>query len=139
MGINVEQVLADDRERRRLRQLAEDSLLSNTSYVPEGVDPYHFSRSIKGVPSNKHRIVKASKDCWSAGMRGKTVGVAPGTEQVATEQTVAVTVNGTTTIVPASAFKATSIHKKQRHHATQVADTRKRITAADLAPIGNIE
>lgn len=99
-------IVKQDNARRAARVAAEDALLSPVySPCPEGVDPYLWDRHITGVPSQGNRDYKASDNCWKRGMRGKTTGVAPGTELTATEATVLVTFNGVTTIKPVSEFR----------------------------------
>lgn len=40
---------------------------------------YQFSRALRGVPSNHHRVVRASANCWDRGMRmSRTVGTGVG-------------------------------------------------------------
>jgi hypothetical protein len=119
-----------DRERRNAREAAELDALIAQFYPAMEDDSYAHSRNLTGEPSEKNRVYRATEDCWTRGLKGRTVGVARTTD---TTPTVRVTRNGHTTIESARSF-GRSAKKRQR-----VSQTSRRITSADLAPIGNVE
>lgn len=100
-------IMRDDVKRRNAREALEDAtLLRDTSYCPDGVDPYHYDRSITGVPTQGNRNFAASRSSWERGLRGRTVGIAPGTEDDSDgTPTVAVIIDGVTEIRPVSSFR----------------------------------
>lgn len=100
-------IVKSDNARRAARIAQEDAMLNPMfSPCPDGVDPYLWDRHITGVPSAGNRDYKASDNCWNRGMRGRTVGIAPGTEDTNDgTATVAVTFNGVTSIRPVSDFR----------------------------------
>lgn len=119
-----------DRERRNARESAElDALIAQFYPASSDDDSYAHSRNLTGEPSEQNRVYRATEDCWTRGLKGRTVGVARKTDTV---PTVRVIKNGHTTIEPAYRFRATT--KKRR-----ASQTSRRITSADLAPIGNVE
>lgn len=137
------QIMRDDAKRRNARDIEDFLTLKGHRTAPEGVDPYLFSRSIRGVPSEGNRTHRASENCWTRGMMmSRTVGVAPGTKvDTFTVPTVAVTINGETTV------RNVSEYRRARNVKTRVqnvdiqnrVDAQHHVTAADLAPIGNVE
>lgn len=122
-------VMIADLVRRQERDLAELRALGITLDTD-----YAHSRNITGEPSEKNRVYRASDDCWKRGLRTRTVGTATNDGR----QTVKVTRNGHSEIVPVSHYRKQRIATKQRAHAIEVAQSH-RITCADLAPIGNVE
>jgi hypothetical protein len=120
MRVDVEAILAADEARRAERIKRENAELGIVE-VPEGVDPYHYSRSIRGVPlsmtrKRQGRVIKASPSSWNRGMRYRTVGFAPGTDPQE-GQTVAVTYSdGTTEIKSASSFRRQNIATRNTTH-----------------------
>lgn len=116
---------AADAERRLLREIAELQEIATRS-----VDPYHWSRSITGAPSNKNRTYRASDDCWNRGMKGRTYGVAAQLDHtgelngVTTPNTVTVMKDGNVTVRSASEFRAAKIATKARAHRTAQAVSR---------------
>lgn len=141
---DMQRILDEDAKRRNARIEAEDSLLMQSGYVPEGVDPYHFSRSIKGEPSNHHRVVRATSDNWDnhyyrdahGNLRSKR------TRCVGTDVTVTYA-DGTTEVRSPGSFRAESTHTKQRKHATQVRQIGAAQTyearVAQLGAVGDID
>jgi hypothetical protein len=131
-------IMEADMQRRNERDIAEFLELHALTSAPKGVDPYHFSRSNTGVPSNNNRVCRAHDT--SKYPRQRTVGTAMNDSgPILTNEgnaTVRVIKDGVETILPASAFR--SKHVSTRVRATQVEQPH-RIMAADLAPIGNIE
>lgn len=108
-------ILIADHERHQARLEAEAKL--TPAERTQVVDPYHRDREITGEPSDKNRTHRASDDCWKRGLRTRTVGIAPGTEHTSDgTATVAVIVNGTTTIRSAHSFTKAHIATKQRQH-----------------------
>lgn len=65
------EILRRDAEARRQRDI-EDFLLLNK--------PSDATPTETGVPNNHNRVVRVSESSWNRGLRGKVVGVAPGTE-----------------------------------------------------------
>lgn len=118
-----------DHARRIAREGAELDALIAQFYPTSDDDSYAHSRNLTGEPSEKNRVYRATEDCWTRGLKGRTVGVARKTDTV---PTVRVIKNGHTTVEPAYRFRATA--KKRR-----ASQTTRRINAADLAPIGNVE
>lgn len=123
-------IVKQDNARRAKREAEENAILfADVTNAPEGIDPYHWGRSITGIPSNNNRNYKASDDCWKRGMRGKTVGVAPGTENATTgSATVAITRDGVTTVVPVSNFSRKSERTTKRVKRAAVQPETARVT-----------
>ena len=102
---------------------------------------YQFSRSLRGVPSNPHRVVRATPDCWKRGLsRSRAIGTAvdENNDPVYAPDggpTVKVIKDGITTYVPASNYRPT------RRLSTRQAATvqRHHMTAADMAPVQDYE
>jgi hypothetical protein len=74
----IRALLADDVKRRNARKAAEvaafeDSVLRQTD-CPVELDPYLWSRSITGVPSQSNRTVRASVSSWDTTMRKAASG-----------------------------------------------------------------
>lgn len=136
------EIMRADAKRRNARDIEDFLALKGNRVAPAGIDPYLFSRSIRGVPSENNRQHRASENCWTRGMMGRTVGVAPGTTvDTFTVPTVAVTINGETTVRNVSEYRRT---RNVRTRAQNVdvqnrVDAQHHVTAADLAPIGNVE
>lgn len=105
------------------------------------IDPYLYSRSIRGVPSPNNRVPRgnASDNGWKRGMAGRTVGIAPGTESTSdgTATVRVIYADGRSEIRSANSFRKENIHRKNRQHVQATAHHR--IMAGDLAPIGNVE
>lgn len=104
------------------------------------IDPYLYSRSIRGVPSAGNRVPRAnaSGNGWDRGLRGRTIGIAPGTEATSDgTATVKVTyADGTSIIRSANSFREKKMATKVRQHN----ESRRSIAeCARLAPIGNVE
>lgn len=113
-------ILKQDNARRAQRQQLEDAILFGDTSTQD--DPNSDAFKIASAPRNAHvnpclvrKIgvvspppkTSASRNSWDRGMsRTTTVGVAPGTAEQSTTEgaTVAVTRNGITEVVPASAF-----------------------------------
>lgn len=116
---------AKRRATREIEELAQLSAIESGRYTAPGmnqVDPYHYSRSIRGVPSNKQRNVRYA-ETWRA-TANKAVGTAygfnPTTGQVNKGQTVKVTApDGTTSVKPVSAFRSKNIALRNSEHKTQ--------------------
>jgi hypothetical protein len=106
MGLSRQQqrqIMRDDAKRRNAREAADiEAIVAAHSKIQEGIDPYLFSRSIRGVPSENNRQHKASQDCWNRGLRDTTVGVASATDTI---PTVRVIRDGITTVVPHSSLR----------------------------------
>lgn len=100
-------------------------------------DDYHVSRGITGEPSEKNRTHRASDNCWNRGLRGRTVGIAPGT--TTPFASVAVTKDGQTTIVSASSFRKANIATKSRKHKQAQIDNRPEVLRYNVGNIGNVE
>jgi hypothetical protein len=121
-------IMREDRMRRHLREQAEaDAFVQAHTPAPRSARGTVINRELVrgiGVISPPLRV-RVTEDCWSRGMRGKTIGVAPGTELTASAPSVAVTRNGETSIVPASSFRKPRNVRERRKptQATQVADT----------------
>lgn len=127
-------ILTSDKARRAEQA---DTLIALATAYYNQPDQYHVSRGITGEPSEKNRTYRATETCWARGMKGKTVGIAPGTETISDgTATVAVTMNGVTTIRSAHSFREQKIATRQRRH-----NESRRVEAecARLAPIGNVE
>jgi hypothetical protein len=68
--LDLDAVERADAIRRGSREAAELIELASLYYgnepsdVPAGVDPYHYSRSISGVPSNRNRSTRVSESSW---------------------------------------------------------------------------
>lgn len=71
MKAQLRAIVKADNARRNARMQAELIELAERYYgredtlAPEGVDPYLYSRSIRGVPSNKARNTKHSESSWN--------------------------------------------------------------------------
>jgi hypothetical protein len=134
-------IVKADRAVRQAREAEELIALAREFYpseVFEGCDPYHVSRSITGEPSEKNRVHRATDNCWNRGMRGRTVGIAPGTED-SSDGTATVRVihaNGNTEIRSARSFRPERIAKRQARH---IESRRTIAECARLDPIGNVE
>lgn len=91
------EIMRQDAERRLERDIAEHLLLNKSSDA---------TPSETGVPNNHMRNPKASADCWSRGLKGRTVGVAPGTEAESdgTPTVRVIYANGESHIEPARGF-----------------------------------
>lgn len=145
MARNVSHILREDAKRRNARKATEDALLDKirngaTPGAPDGIDPYLWSRSITGAPSQANRDYKATQDCWKRGLRSsRTVGSAGGDDPAL--NTVAISRPGFETII-------VPVPRKGRTTRTRTGATAeprnlgKRampIHSATLAPIGNVE
>ena len=106
-------IMRQDRERRELREREEFIRLSKPRLVT-GVDPYHKSRGITGVPANRMRNPKASENCWTHHIGrtsdGKTITKRIGYHTVGSDVKV-ITPNGTTMRSPDSFRKARASQK----------------------------
>lgn len=131
--------LERDAARRALRE--SDALVALAQAYYNVPDNYHLSRNITGEPSDKNRTHRASDDCWGRGLKGRTIGIAPG--HVTPFASVLVTKDGVTTVVSANSFRKPHIATKQKKHNDERIDRENKArhitTAADLAPIGNVE
>lgn len=77
----MREIVKQDNARRADRLVAELALFADKSHdAPDGIDPYHWDRSITGVPSEGNRNPKASPNSWLVGLSHRCVGVATGTE-----------------------------------------------------------
>lgn len=134
----LDEIRKEDNARRAAQS---DELIKLALAYYGAPDDYHVSRGITGEPSEKNRTYRATEDCWTKGMKGRTVGIAPGT--AATFASVAVTKDGETTIVSANSFRKKNIATKSRKHNEAEVDRQNKerhiTTSADLAPIGNVE
>lgn len=141
MARNVSQILRDDAKRRNARKATEDAQLDkirNGAFTPcpDNVDPYLWSRSITGAPSQANRDYKASQDCWKRGLRSaRTVGSAGGDNPAL--NTVAITRDGETIVVPVP--RKGRVVKRTRAATTIESKRAMPIHSATLAPIGNVE
>jgi hypothetical protein len=112
-------IVAADAERRRAREIDEYLQLHGSSEASESYDPrltaLPCQTSGVGVVYPPRRV-RVSEDSWTRGMRGRTVGVAPGTEDSATEATVRVIhADGSSEIRTASSFRAVRETQRRRH------------------------
>lgn len=128
-------ILREDAKRRNAREI-EDFIREHapTKVVDLGVDPYHASRGITGVPSAGNRNYSASDNCWNRGMRGRTIGVANGQpwDTPDAEPTVRIIhADGTEKVIP--------VPKKSRESraATRVVRETHVPESARLAPIAD--
>lgn len=82
MARDLDAIIREDIKRRNARRAEEDKLLGiasrpDTTPIDPDIDPYLFSRSIQGQPSNNMRQSKASESCWKRGLHmTRTVGTA---------------------------------------------------------------
>lgn len=125
-------IVKADNARRAARIIAEDcqlglDIIEAVCAAPQGVDPYHWSRSITGIPSAGNRDYKASVNCWDRGMRGKTFGTAGDDQQA---NTMLVTHAGISTVVPISSVR----NKRDTRAAIRVA----RSTTPEVASLPSI-
>jgi hypothetical protein len=109
-------IVKADNARRAARRIMEDAILG-LDMIEVSVDATRIAANqkpgtyvnpclVRGIGTiNPPRNTSASDNCWNRGMKGKTVGVAPGTNP--TEPTVLVHKNGKSTIVPAKGFGRT--------------------------------
>lgn len=129
-------IMREDAKRRNAREAEE--LLKLVGYYDD-VD-YLASRGITGEPSNKNRTYHVMGSSWKFHNFHDADGNIRSTPMRAIGTDVTVThADGSTETRAASSFRKQNVHKRQRAHATHTASERHRITAADLAPIGNIE
>lgn len=107
----MQAITDNDRRRRYARLVAEQESLVETDY--------HHSRGLTGEPSEKNRTYRASDDCWTRGMRGRTFGIA---HRGAAGHTVKVTKNGVTSVESAHGFgrteKAVKREESVKRHVT---------------------
>lgn len=117
-----------------------DELIALAQAYYNAPDSYHVSRGITGEPSNRNRTYRVTADCWTNHYWHDEQNAlkAKPTRTVGTDVTVTDS-QGNVTTRAASSFRKQAIARKQRTHAQAVATERHRITAADLAPIGNVE
>ena len=109
--------------------------------VEKGIDPYHYSRSIRGV-RNSRKHLKASPSSWDRS-KGRTIATA------LDDNGSAVLLDGRATVkvsnlytddvsyVPASSFRRST--DATTHRISKETPTRHHMTAADMAPIQNYE
>lgn len=120
----LDAIEAKDAARRLVREVAELQAIATRS-----VDPYLWGRGITGEPSAKNRNYRASDDCWKLGLSNPGLAVAEydGRKHM---HSVKVTRDGSTTILPRSAFRKAHIASKQR--ATVIAEAPNRRMAGDM-------
>lgn len=123
---NINAILREDTKRRNARQAMEDAILGlGLKVVDESSDAYKIAHNtvrgsrvnpclVRGIGTvNPPPNTSASDNCWNRGMRGKTVGIAPGTEDSSDgTPTVRVIRNGQEEIVPANRFGRSSGKRK---------------------------
>lgn len=116
-----------EREQEELRKLG----LLDSDYVQ--------SRNITGEPTDKHRVHRASDDCWKRGLRGRTVGIAPDTEVTGIATVRVIHADGTTEIRTANSFRTKNIATKQRQHTSNRKVSEIERMASTIGYIGNVE
>lgn len=132
--------------RARLRQQANARKANHAAQLAElhavtekRIAEYDYceARSLTGVPSNANRTYRATRDSWSRGLRGKTMGA-----YARQPNMMGVTINGETRIVSALPERA---ERKVSKQATTT-NVSKRTTREDhtriianLPAIGNVE
>jgi len=134
------EIMREDAKRRNARneqEITDFMRAKGHIETPTGVDPYHYSRAIKGVPANQHRIVRASDNCWKRGMRGRTVGVANPTDTIPTVRVIHA--DGTTAIVPASNFHKSRTTRNRQRTVQQNTQPEVLRMAEVVGYIGNVE
>jgi hypothetical protein len=135
------QIMLDDAKRRNAREAADiEAIVAAHGKIREGIDPYLFSRSIRGVPSPNNRNHKASQDSWKRGLRDTTVGVASPTDTIPTVRVTKMYDSGEmrTTVVPASSFRKPRNVTKIRTVTVQAQNDCQRM-ADTIGYIGNVE
>lgn len=141
MARDIGQTLREDAKRRNARKATEDALLDKirngaSDGAPDGIDPYLWSRSITGAPSQANRDYKATQDCWKRGLRSsRTVGSAGGDDPAL--NTVAVTRPGFETIVVPVPRKGRTLTRKRT--TTTIHNQRAHLHSSALPAIGNVE
>lgn len=140
-------IVNEDRARRQARETQELNELIAQFYpstVFEGCDPYHVSRGITGEPIEKNRVHRGSDNCWNRGMRGRTVGIAPGTEATSdgTATVRVIHADGKTEIRSARSFREASKATKVRNHNQSrrvISESERMAAAGTIGYIGNVE
>lgn len=145
------QIMRDDAKRRNARAAADlEAIVASNSPLPT-VDQYHVSRGITGEPSPNNRVHRASDNCWDTMFvisdgHVKRMGATRAIGYTRKNDigsilpnTVKVTRNGVTTVVPASSFRKERNVTKRAATAqvTQVPEVLR--MAATVGYIGNVE
>lgn len=148
------QIMRDDAKRRNARAAADlEAIVASHSPLPT-VDPYHVSRGITGEASPNNRVHRVSDNCWDTMLvisdgHVKRMGATRAIGYTRKNDigsilpnTVKVTRNGVTTVVPASSFRkernvTTRVKAAQVSHTLAASDCAS--MAATVGFIGNVE
>lgn len=142
---DLKAILREDAKRRNARQVMEDAILGiGVEVIDECSDAFKIAaNTVKGARVNPCLVrgigtvnpppnTSASDNCWNRGMRGKTIGVATGTELTAENPTVLVKyADGSEEIRTVSSFrsKRSTTHKRSE---AKVAETARVSTHHDF-------
>lgn len=145
---NIHAILREDTKRRNARQVMEDAILGiNTDEIDKCSDAYKISiNTVKGARVNPCLVrgvgtvnppahTSASDNCWNRGMRGRTQGVATGTElthKVGDPATVLVIKDGMREIRTVSSFRNKRERVSRRKSVAKVAETARLTTHHDF-------
>lgn len=130
-----------DMQRRADRE-TETLLMLHSKYSPsmsgEGIDPYHYSRAILGVPSDRNRVKRAHVSSWNRGMRGRTFGIAATRDNGLLTDADAI-VRGSVNVTHADGTSEVRQYRARSTRRTRqtITEAPHVITAADLAPIAD--
>lgn len=129
----LREIMKADNARRAQREAIEDAILGLHNEVDPLSDAARIAANtkpgtrvnpclVRGIGTvNPPAPTSASRNSWDRGMRGRTVGVAPGTES--SVPTVAITRDGVTTVVPVSELRGTTRRRTRKLQTTHTPET----------------
>jgi hypothetical protein len=107
-------ILREDQERRITREVNEWLALNTAKPDPNAMPADYLP--------NRHRTIRASEDSWRRGLKGRTAGIAPGTEDAS---------DGTPTVAVWNLFQR---HGVKVYNARRFGRTRQTARQTDSQP-----